>query len=367
MSSRFSCAGGRHVGKTPKTSDTPAWRFFSMRPQNTEQEGEVPPDFGVRTLWQLVRWFLVLAGWASAVALTCIAAARLLTHDATLLFVWLNSFTLYIYLPAYAVFVFALVARHWWLGLLAGVPVVLHLVWVTPDYVGHAAAAPATGPSLALFSANLLANNEQGEAMAEEIRASDADVVLLQEYSTRWHRALRASGVLDPYPHQVSRVRDDSFGTAIYSKFPFVDAGIIDLEGLPMSTARVTFVGRVVDIVNVHTLPPRVSAYLPAWRAQTAWLRERAQAAKDPLILLGDFNATQHSLAYAGLLQAGLVDSHREVGRGDATTFPNGLAPVPPIRIDHVFHTRELTCISLSEGVGAGSDHRPLTARLTWH
>ncbi len=207
----------------------------------------------------------------------------------------------------------------------------------------------------------------QSDAMVEEIRRAGADIVLLQEYSARWHAELGESGVLAPYPHRVSRVRNDSFGTAIYSKLPFVAAEIVDLEGQPMSTARVAFARREVDILNVHTLPPRLSAYLPTWRAQTAWLRERARRAEDPLIMVGDFNATQHSRAYAELLQAGLVDSHREVGRGYATTFPNGLAPVPPIRIDHVFHTSQLKCVSLSEGVGAGSDHRPLSVRLTWH
>jgi len=79
-----------------------------------------------------------------------------------------------------------------------------------------------------------------------------------------------------------------------------------------------------------------------------------------PLIVVGDFNATQYSRVYEELKNAGLRSAHEDRGRGYATTWPNGMVPVPPIRIDQAFLSADVGCRAIEEGIGIGSDHKPL-------
>jgi hypothetical protein len=79
-----------------------------------------------------------------------------------------------------------------------------------------------------------------------------------------------------------------------------------------------------------------------------------------PRVIVGDFNATQHSAVYELLTSGSLQSAHEAVGRGYATTWPNGRYWLPPIRIDHAFVSAEAECVSIAEGRGRGSDHRPL-------
>jgi endonuclease/exonuclease/phosphatase (EEP) superfamily protein YafD len=78
------------------------------------------------------------------------------------------------------------------------------------------------------------------------------------------------------------------------------------------------------------------------------------------LVAIGDFNATQYSLVYEQLKAGGLRSAHDDRGRGCATTWPNGMVLVPPIRIDQAFLSAEVVCQGIAEGVGRGSDHKPL-------
>jgi endonuclease/exonuclease/phosphatase (EEP) superfamily protein YafD len=83
-----------------------------------------------------------------------------------------------------------------------------------------------------------------------------------------------------------------------------------------------------------------------------------------PVVIVGDFNATQHSLVYKQLEEGGLRSAHEDRGRGYATTWPNGHRPVPPIRIDQAFLSPSVECLEIAEGQGAGSDHKPLILRV---
>ena len=83
-----------------------------------------------------------------------------------------------------------------------------------------------------------------------------------------------------------------------------------------------------------------------------------------PTVVLGDLNASPFGSAYEDLTGPGLRGAHEAVGRGLATTWPNGAALLPPLRLDHVLISPRLRVTSVREGRGAGSDHRPVIARL---
>jgi endonuclease/exonuclease/phosphatase (EEP) superfamily protein YafD len=70
---------------------------------------------------------------------------------------------------------------------------------------------------------------------------------------------------------------------------------------------------------------------------------------------------------YEQLEADGLRSAHEDRGQGYAVTWPNGARWIPPIRIDQAFVSPEVECISIREGRGAGSDHKPLILDLRVH
>jgi endonuclease/exonuclease/phosphatase (EEP) superfamily protein YafD len=101
---------------------------------------------------------------------------------------------------------------------------------------------------------------------------------------------------------------------------------------------------------------PPAYDYFGYWKAIVPVLTSQ----KGPVLIVGDFNATEHSLVYKQLKDSGLRSAHDDRGRGYAMTWPNGTLPIPPIRIDQAFLSPDVECLDIREGVGEGSDHKPL-------
>ena len=74
----------------------------------------------------------------------------------------------------------------------------------------------------------------------------------------------------------------------------------------------------------------------------------------------GNYTAYRFEIFHDEFEDIGLRDAHVERGRGNATTWPNGQRWYPPIRIDQVFLRGQTVCLSINEGTGRGSDHRPM-------
>ncbi len=80
-------------------------------------------------------------------------------------------------------------------------------------------------------------------------------------------------------------------------------------------------------------------------------------------IVGGDFNSSPYSRFATKV--APVADSAWDLaGEGYGHTFPNGVNPLPPIRIDHIYLSKDLTALKIRLGHGLGSDHKPLFARI---
>ncbi len=305
-------------------------------------------------------------GWVLVAPLVPLLLARLIAPDAGLVLIGVAALTPYLYLPAYPVALVARLGRRWALASVALAIAGFHTILVLPDLLPGAPLPDdlEERATIRLVGANLLMVNPDTDGIAREILAADPDVILVQEYSPRWATSFERHGILAAYPHAVGVVREDSFGIAILSRLPLERAELVDVAGLPVARATVVVGEQRLRLIGVHTLPPRLPEYTATWREQMAWLRTAALAEPRPLAVIGDLNATQHSRRYQRLTHAGLVSAHRRCGRGWATTFPNGVFPVPPIRLDHALVSPELVCVAIREGEGAGSDHRPLIVDL---
>jgi endonuclease/exonuclease/phosphatase (EEP) superfamily protein YafD len=305
------------------------------------------------------------------------AALRVFLHDVWIPLIWWNSFTLYVYLPAYVCLLFALVLRRWKLAALAAAVAICHLVWVLPDFLPPDPFASAGGANedgtktssadgLRLYYQNLNLHTEDFQSRIDAILAEDADVLALVELEPAWEAAVRASEVMTKYPHHTLRPNPlRSQQLAIFSKVPLEDVEHRYILGRRLAiAATVRIAGEPVRFYCIHAPRPleeqkeQLRGYC---RDVVDWLTQTETAR----VLVGDFNATQHSAWYRQLCSRGrLHGAHREVGRGYAVTWPNGRYLLPPIRIDHVLLSPELACRSIREGGGGMSDHKPLICDL---
>ncbi|MEX2308767.1 MAG: endonuclease/exonuclease/phosphatase family protein [Pirellulales bacterium] len=316
------------------------------------------------SLWRI---FYLLA-WVTTLLLAVVAALRIFYHDGNLILTSLNAFTRYVYLPAYPCVVWAAWQRRWSLVLAGSVIVLCHVTWMAPDFVRDrrfdlpaetAAKTTADSPSIRIFFANVLRMNREFDALLEEISAANPDVVVLAEWGWGWDKAFKNSPVMMPYVHGVSLTQPVFGMVNIFSKLPLKSELQNWVTNRLVRTADIQLGAQTLRLVALHGPRPMSAPhydYYGYWNQMIPLLATES----GPLLVVGDFNATEHSLVYRRLKSAGLRSAHDDRGRGYATTWPNETLLLPPIRIDQAFLSAQLECERIVEGRGLGSDHKPL-------
>ena len=119
-------------------------------------------------------------------------------------------------------------------------------------------------------------------------------------------------------------------------------------------------------IIGVHPIAP-VPGELANWRADLAWLDEVCTGER--VIMAGDLNATADHFTATddGPGLGSCVDAALASGAGAVGTWPTRLPPLLGAPIDHVLATPDLEIRGfrvITTRDDAGSDHRPVVARL---
>ena len=94
--------------------------------------------------------------------------------------------------------------------------------------------------------------------------------------------------------------------------------------------------------------------------AQARALLGAARGRKGPLVVCGDFNTPPRDMVHAMLADA-WTDAAGSVGSGFGYTVPS---PMPLLRIDYVWLSRELRAVRTSVPAVTDSDHRPVIADI---
>ncbi|MDP2359378.1 MAG: endonuclease/exonuclease/phosphatase family protein [bacterium] len=257
------------------------------------------------------------------------------------------------------------------------------LLWLFPP------TRPAGATEFTLVSWNVHGlNSESGEnttdLILDGLLALDADLVCLQEFPVARAGApvrqrLRAMGyeheALFSYDH--SRTRSYGQGMALYSRHPIRGHGEWPLlphgEGRILGLALVEVEGRPLHVGLVHM--PNSDIHLNGKRAmmgsemmgenlrtlQCEDLLARVDSLRSQaLVLAGDFNTFPLSAAWR-LLRGRYLDAF-PFTRWSQGTFQvrEGL----DVKIDHIFHSRKVRSLEARVPQLAGSDHRPVFARL---
>jgi endonuclease/exonuclease/phosphatase (EEP) superfamily protein YafD len=217
------------------------------------------------------------------------------------------------------------------------------------------------------------------EALAENtyqfIAQEQPDVLAIQEFFDNAQISFR-------YPHQYIKTKSKTniFGLAIYSKYPIINAGSLDLED---SANNIIFVDIVKNqdtlrIYNVHLESMRLNPDKENFgesdsdrlikRVKDAFKKQGVQVEKllahqqqwtGKSIVCGDFNNTAFSWVYKQL-SSGRQDAFKVAGQGTGRSFDYKY----PLRIDFILPDENFTVNHFKTYDVRYSDHFPILARL---
>ncbi|MEU1150666.1 endonuclease/exonuclease/phosphatase family protein [Streptomyces sp. NPDC005863] len=248
-------------------------------------------------------------------------------------------------------------------GAVAALLVAVHLTLLVPRFVpDDRPHLPAHAPELRVATLNTHVGAADARAVVRLVREERIDVLAVQELPAAGVAALAEAGLDRALPYRELHPENDS---SLYSRLPLTHGGELKADtAWPQTTARVTVGGRTVRLVAVHTYYPLGDA--GRWNRDMTALTSAARAAGPDTVFLGDFNATVDHAPLRDLLDEGhLSDTHAELGRGWARTWPVGGTLLPPlVQLDHVVHGSGLAGVSVGERTVPGTDHRAVVATL---
>jgi endonuclease/exonuclease/phosphatase (EEP) superfamily protein YafD len=257
--------------------------------------------------------------------------------------------------------------RRWWLTGIAAAIVACHIVWVLPDFLrdrrfdlsAEQSTIASESQTVRIAFSNVLGMRRDFSPLWQEIADFRPDVVVMAESSYYTVSSFLEFPALAEFRKPNGSGRLHRGEVVIFSKLPVVGDGQSILTDRIVQWADVKVGSQVLRVVGLHSprpMPPPAYDVYGYWDLAIPLLTLN----EAPRVIVGDFNATQYSLVHKRLKDGGLRSAHEDRGRGYATTWPNGDWPLPPIRIDHAFLSPDVECLSVREGRGDGSDHKPV-------
>ncbi|WSP82532.1 endonuclease/exonuclease/phosphatase family protein [Streptomyces sp. NBC_01235] len=312
------------------------------------------------------RWRLVGA-WCAGVLLagvSVVVGCRVADTDAVTPVPQVLAFLPWLLGPAGVGVVLSLLAR-WWAGVIWGAAVLGLLAWFVQPY---GEAGEPEGVAVAELRV-LTSNVEFGwatDALIPVVRRERPDLVFVEECEYTCQAAVRKA-LGGAYPYRQAVAGDSSVGSVILSRFPLRAAATVP-GGMGMPGAVADVGGHAVRLQLAHPKPP-LPRQVSLWKRELGGLRDFAARYRNtgPLLLAGDFNASQDHAAFRGILDTGLRDAARLAGDGREPSWPSSTTPVFGVQIDHVLVSKEFTASDARFLHLDGTDHRALLVNLALH
>ena len=308
----------------------------------------------------------ILGAWCAGLLLagvTAVVACRLAGTDAVTPVPQLLAFLPWLLVPAGVAAGLSLLAR-WWAGVVWAVVALGLVAWVVQPY---GAGSEPDGPAVAHVRV-LASNVEFGWAtgsLIPVVRREKPDIVFVAECEYGCQARVRRE-LGEEYPYRRAVAGYGSAGSVILSRFPLKPAeGVPGSMGMPGAVADVD--GRPVRLQLAHPEPP-LPGQIPEWKRELGRLRDfAARHSGGPLVLAGDFNASQDHAAFRHILDTGLRDAARLGGAGRAPSWPSPTTPVFGAQIDHVLVSKQFSASRARFLHLDDTDHRALVVDITLH
>ncbi len=206
---------------------------------------------------------------------------------------------------------------------------------------------------------NVLTQNTNYELFLEELKTEAPDIAVVQEVNSDWLEKIKA--IKKEYAYNLEYPRDDNFGIAIYSKYPFNSSNIEfwTLYDIPVLSINI----KNMQLYCVHTLPPTSRQYFSIRNEMLKNIAAKFNN-KQSIIIAGDFNTTRFSHAYKTAIEkTGALDvqsAQKNLSGTWSTKFP----ALFRISLDHILISSGLSAKDFKIGKNFGSDHLPIYATI---
>ncbi len=234
---------------------------------------------------------------------------------------------------------------------------VLYGAWPTSREAQPALDQSLDMPHLRVAFHNIYKHNQDYVRISENLRAMQADAIVLAEVLPHHRPVLEA--LQSEFPHQIScQTFAMNCDVAILSRYPFAEQS----QRLDGRLARVLSIAVRTPIGEVR-LAAYHSSRFPQSRFQLKQANDVVQATERltrPLVLAGDFNATPHSRSVNIIAENADLSLLNNLPTWPATYH------LPQLAIDHIMISKELVAVtSIGVSDSGGSDHLPLIVTLT--
>lgn len=203
------------------------------------------------------------------------------------------------------------------------------------------------------------------------------DVLLFQEYYT-----LEKQGFNFPYKYIKTKNEKANIGLAIYSKFPIINSGSLDLKETSNNIIFVDILRKkdTIRVYNLHLqslelntnkenfgqensekLVVRLKERFKKQAEQTDLFLTHEKEWKGKKIVAGDFNNTAYSWVY-NQISGNKKDAFLEAGKGFSKTFNYWF----PMRIDFILTDENAIINQYSSFRENLSDHYPILSKINW-
>lgn len=255
-----------------------------------------------------------------------------------------------------------LLLRRWREAAFFSVFLLICVFQLLPFYIPYRSGAAIDAPLLSIVQVNVNTINKKYDAVADYVLSTKADVAAFEETSQEWIDHLKTR--LDStYPHSMYVARNDNFGIALFSKYPFVSQSIhyfgVDL---PSTVAKLDVDGKQVTLIGTHTVPPLLEGHLNFRTRELEAIVAKRNEFGERYVLHGDLNCTSWSPYFTDVLKGlSLYDSR--LGFGVQPSWPT-YAVLLRAPIDHVLVNDAFVVLDRKLGPNVGSDHFPVYVKL---
>ena len=251
---------------------------------------------------------------------------------------------------------------------------------------------PSAGKPIRILSYNvkaLIAEHRAGglATLTREIESYSPDIVALQD-AQKWlpdgvYSPAESSAKLPFLDLPYVYVADQFILASRFKLSQCVSSSRDDEKrGLPFLQCQLDAGNQTLTVVTTHFVSPRsgllaarteTSFGLLQWKQNVAYrgwqsnmLRDKLSQLNGPLVVLGDFNASEQSPMVENLKRAGLHDAFSEAGTGWGYTIGHALnRGIDLFRIDHILLSPAFQTRRFRVGHQGGSEHNPIFADVT--
>ncbi len=161
----------------------------------------------------------------------------------------------------------------------------------------------------------------------------DVDLLSFQELTPDWNYILQ-DHLKANYPYNMSIVRIDPYGMAMYSKKSFTSMDTFMHNNKPNLQAELLIDGKSISVFGSYLEPEITKTSTIQTREHLDMISYRIRDLKSPVIALGDYNMVYWANAISRFrAKAQVIHSRRDVSE-------DGLKPP----YDHIFFTTDMEC-----------------------